>query len=139
MSLLSILTAILPIFAFANAGISIERFSMDYFVHPVPLGIALGLFFGKQLGVFSMCWLGVKLGAARLPEGINWTQVYGISALAGIGFTMSLFIGGLAFEESGVNLLFDERLGIIIGSILSALVGYLVLRAALPKAAADQD
>jgi len=124
---------ILPVFAFANAGISLSGVSVDSFFHPVPLGIMTGLFVGKQVGVFLFCWLGVLLGAARLPEGLRWGHIYGVALICGVGFTMSLFIGSLAFEETGVNLLFDERLGIIAGSVLSGACGYIVLRMTLPK------
>ena len=119
---------ILPLFAFANAGISLTGVGFDALFHPVPMGIAAGLFLGNQIGVFSMCWMGVKLGWARLPDGATWRQLYGVAAMCGIGFTMSLFIGSLAFENSGVDQFFDERLGIIVGSGLSAALGYLVLR-----------
>jgi NhaA family Na+:H+ antiporter len=119
---------ILPIFAFANAGISLEGVGLDTLMHPVPLGIAAGLFIGKQLGVFGFFWMGVKLGWAQLPEGTNWMQLYGLALISGIGFTMSLFIGSLAFENTGVDRFFDERLGIIVGSLLSAVAGYWVLR-----------
>ncbi len=122
---------ILPIFAFANSGISLVGVGLDYLLHPVPLGIAAGLFVGKQIGVLLFCWLGVKFGFADLPEGSKWGSLYGVSLLCGVGFTMSLFIGSLAFEETGDNLLFDERVGIIFGSILSAVVGYLVLNKSL--------
>ncbi len=122
---------ILPIFAFANAGVSLSGLSMESLVHPVPLGIMAGLFVGKQLGVFIFCWLGVRLGVARLPSDLRWTHIYGTALLCGVGFTMSLFIGSLAFEETGVNLLFDERLGILVGSILSGICGYLILRMTL--------
>jgi Na+:H+ antiporter, NhaA family len=118
---------VLPLFAFANAGISLEGVGLDYVLHPVPLGIALGLFLGKQLGVFGFCWIGIKLGWASLPKDMDLIHLYGVSLLCGVGFTMSLFIGSLAFEETDVNLLFDERLGIIIGSLLSGVLGYLVL------------
>lgn len=118
---------VLPIFAFANAGLSLAGVGMDYVLHPVPLGIALGLFFGKQIGVFGFCWVAVKTGLATLPTGINWIKLYGVSLLCGVGFTMSLFIGSLAFGEATVELPFDERLGIIIGSLLSGILGYLVL------------
>ena len=123
---------VLPIFAFANAGISLAGVSMATFFHPVPLGIMAGLFFGKQIGVFLFCWVGVKLGLAQLPGDLRWTHIYGTALLCGVGFTMSLFIGSLAFEETGVNLLFDERLGIIGGSVLSGICGYFVLRKSLP-------
>lgn len=118
---------VLPVFAFANAGISLEGIGVDYILHPVPLGIAAGLFIGKQIGVFGFCWLGLKLGIASLPKGVDLVQLYGVALLCGVGFTMSLFIGSLAFEETDVNLLFDDRLGIIIGSLLSGISGYLVL------------
>jgi NhaA family Na+:H+ antiporter len=123
---------ILPIFAFVNAGINLTGVGIEEVLHNVPLGIALGLFVGKQLGVFGLCWLVIQLGLTSLPKGISWTSLYGTAALCGVGFTMSLFIGSLAFEETGVNLLFDERLGIIIGSLISGLAGYLILRFSLP-------
>ncbi len=122
---------ILPIFAFANAGIIFSGAGVDQIFHSVPVGIALGLFIGKQLGIFSICWVAIKLNLTRLPARMSWGSLYGASALCGIGFTMSLFIGSLAFEESGVNLLFDERLGIIVGSLASGILGYLILRASL--------
>jgi NhaA family Na+:H+ antiporter len=123
---------ILPVFAFANAGITLANVGMEHFLHPVPLGIALGLFVGKQLGVFGICWLVIKLGLARMPSGMNWGSLYGTAVLCGIGFTMSLFIGSLAFEETGVSQTFDERLGIILGSVGSGILGYWVLHAKLP-------
>ena len=122
---------ILPLFAFVNAGISLEGVGSGAILHPVPLGIILGLFLGKQLGIFAFCWLGIKLGIASLPEKVNWSGLYGAGILCGVGFTMSLFIGSLAFEESGVNMLFNDRLGIIFGSLLSGIVGFLVLKSAL--------
>lgn len=124
---------ILPLFAFVNSGISLSGIGLNELLHGVPVGIACGLFIGKQLGIFSFCWLGVKLNLCRLPEEMDWRTLYGTAILCGIGFTMSLFIGSLAFEETGANLLFDERLGIIIGSLLSGIVGYLVLRRTLPN------
>jgi NhaA family Na+:H+ antiporter len=122
---------VLPVFAFANAGISFSGVGGEQLLHSVPLGIALGLFAGKQAGVFGLCWLAIKLKLTSLPDGMSWSALYGTAALCGIGFTMSLFIGSLAFEETGVNLMFDERLGIILGSLLSGFVGYIVLRASL--------
>jgi NhaA family Na+:H+ antiporter len=122
---------ILPIFAFANAGIRIFGLGVEEIFHSVPLGIALGLFFGKQLGIFGLCWFAIKAKTTSLPERMTWGTLYGAAALCGVGFTMSLFIGSLAFEETGVNLLFDERLGIILGSLISGIVGYLVLRRSL--------
>ena len=122
---------VLPVFAFANAGISLRGMSAEQLFHDVPIGIGLGLFFGKQIGIFAFCWLFIQLKVTRLPQGMSWLSLYGTSALCGIGFTMSLFIGSLAFEETGVNLLFDERLGIIFGSLASGLLGYSILRASL--------
>jgi Na+:H+ antiporter, NhaA family len=124
---------IMPLFAFFNSGIDLRGFGLEKISHPVPLGIALGLFFGKQLGVFAFCWVGIKLGAAELSRDISWPAFYGISVLCGVGFTMSLFIGSLAFEETGTNLLFDERLGIILGSLLSGMAGYVILRQSLRR------
>jgi NhaA family Na+:H+ antiporter len=125
---------ILPLFAFANAGIDFEGMGFEQLFHNVPLGIALGLFFGNQIGVFGLSWLAIKTGLAKLPDGVSWLSLYGTASLCGIGFTMSFFIGSLAFEETGVNLLFDERLGILFGSIISGIVGYSVLRFSLKKA-----
>ena len=122
---------VLPVFAFANAGIALKGVGMEQIFHSVPLGIALGLFFGKQIGVFGFCFLIVKTGLTKLPEGINWLSLYGTSALCGIGFTMSLFIGSLAFEDTGANLLFDEKLGVILGSLASGIFGYLILNLSL--------
>ena len=129
----SVTFLILPLFAFTNASVVLSNVTLTSLLHPIPLGIALGLFLGKQLGIFGFCYLGVKLGIAHLPQGINWKLLYGISLIAGVGFTMSLFISSLSFEKTGVNLLFDERLGILVGSILSGVTGYLVLRSALRK------
>ena len=129
----SVTFIILPVFAFVNGGISLENFSPSYLTHPIPLGIFLGLFIGKQFGIFAFCYLAVKMKIAKLPRGINWHVLYGTSILAGVGFTMSLFIASLSFAKTEVNLLFDERLGIMMGSIVSAIVGYLVLRSALKK------
>jgi NhaA family Na+:H+ antiporter len=130
---------ILPVFAFANAGVQMVGVSFDSFLHPVPVGIALGLLVGKQIGIFGLCWLSVVLGLVKLPNGLNFRSLYGVSLLCGVGFTMSLFIGSLAFEASGVNLLFDERLGILAGSLLSGVAGYLVLAMVLPKTSASSD
>jgi Na+:H+ antiporter, NhaA family len=122
---------VLPLFAFANSGIALKGVGTEFLLHPVTLGIAAGLFIGKPLGVFVSCGLAIKSGLAKLPPGTNWVDLYGVSLLCGIGFTMSFFIGSLSFEHAGVNRLFDERLGIIIGSLLSAVAGYLVLRRSL--------
>lgn len=117
---------VLPMFAFANAGVSLEGISLASFVEPVTLGIALGLFVGKQVGIFVPIWLAIKSGIAPMPNGAGWAQLYGISLLCGIGFTMSFFIGGLAFELSDFDA--PVRLGVLTGSILSAIAGYAVLR-----------
>ncbi len=125
---------VLPMFAFVNAGINLRDIGFDDLLHRVPLGIAAGLFLGKQIGIFGLCAIAIKLGLARLPEGAGWGGLYGVSALCGVGFTMSLFIGSLAFEGVAIDqeLVFDERLGIILGSVLSGITGYLVLRFTLP-------
>ncbi|WP_372843503.1 Na+/H+ antiporter NhaA [Psychrobacter sp.] len=120
---------ILPLFAFANAGISLKGAGIGELFHSVPLGIAAGLFIGKQIGVMVMCWLIFKLGISTMPKGMNYKQIYGAALLCGVGFTMSLFIGGLAF--AGETPLFDERLGIIMGSIVSGIAGYMMLKATL--------
>ncbi len=122
---------VLPVFAFANAGINLSGIGLEQVTHPVPMGIALGLFLGKQIGIFGLCWLFIQLKIAKLPAGMNFFSLYGTAALCGVGFTMSLFIGSLAFEETGVDLLFDERLGIIIGSLASGILGFLVLKTSL--------
>ncbi|MGB5210327.1 MAG: Na+/H+ antiporter NhaA [Gammaproteobacteria bacterium] len=126
---------ILPLFAFANAGIPLGGVTLEYALHPVPLGVFTGLFVGKQIGILLFAWLGVLFGLARLPRGLSWMHIYGVGLLCGVGFTMSMFISSLAFENTGVNQLFDERLGIIIGSLLSGAAGYFVLRAVLPASA----
>lgn len=128
---------ILPIFAFANAGLSLQGVGLTQLLHGVPLGIALGLFVGKQVGVFGLCVIAIKLRWADMPRGAGWLSLYGISCLCGVGFTMSLFIGSLAFESSGTDRIFDERLGILVGSLLSGLLGLLVLRFGLGKPARD--
>lgn len=117
---------ILPLFAFANAGISLAGTSADSLMHGVPMGIALGLFIGKQIGVMLPVIIMTKLGLAQLPNGANFKQVYGVSLLCGIGFTMSLFVSGLAFGSNFTE--YDPRLGIILGSVISGIAGYLVLR-----------
>jgi NhaA family Na+:H+ antiporter len=122
--------AILPLFAFANTGISFAGLTIESFLHGVPLGIAAGLFFGNQIGVFGLTWLAIKSGVAELPKGANWLQIYGVSLLCGIGFTMSLFISSLAFETAGPDFKVDDRLGILVGSLLSGVTGYIVLRLA---------
>lgn len=118
---------ILPLFAFANAGISLTGVSLDALLNPVPLGIAAGLFIGKQVGIFGACWLAIKLGLAKLPEGATWMQFYAVTILCGIGFTMSLFIGSLAFEAQGTEYMIDVKLGVLVGSLLSAVLGSILI------------
>ncbi|WP_413875425.1 Na+/H+ antiporter NhaA [Albidovulum sp.] len=123
-----VLFLIVPVFAFANAGVVIQGLTLSSLVSALPLGIAGGLVIGKQAGVFLTTWALVRLGLARLPEGVGWAHVYGLACLAGIGFTMSLFIGGLSFtDQARMN---EVRLGVLTGSALSALLGYAVLRRA---------
>lgn len=122
----SVAYVILPLFAFMNTGISLAGLSINSILEPIPLGIALGLFLGKQLGIFGACWLAIQLRIAQLPSGIGWWELYGVALLGGIGFTMSLFISSLAFE--GTTLVTNDRLGILVGSIASALLGYLILK-----------
>lgn len=121
---------VLPVFAFANAGVALNGIGLDALTHGVPVGVALGLFIGKQLGVFGLCALAIRAGLVNMPKGMNWLSLYGTALLCGIGFTMSLFIGSLAFDGSAGNALFDERLGIILGSLASGIAGYLVLKKA---------
>lgn len=117
---------IMPLFAFTNAGINLAELSWDSFTHSLTLGIACGLFFGKQIGVMLAVAIGVALRLFRAPSGASWSQIYGVAILTGIGFTMSLFIGGLAFPESHQGA--EVRLGVLTGSIASAVFGYIVLR-----------
>ncbi|WP_417680268.1 Na+/H+ antiporter NhaA [Roseibium sp.] len=117
---------ILPLFAFANAGVSFAGIGLESFSEPVALGISLGLFAGKQIGIFLTLWITITIGLAPMPRGANWGQVYGVALLCGIGFTMSLFIGTLAFETQ--EYVAQLRLGVLTGSILSATLGYLLLR-----------
>ncbi|MEF1255000.1 MULTISPECIES: Na+/H+ antiporter NhaA [unclassified Vibrio] len=130
---------ILPLFAFANAGISLEGVSLDGLTSMLPLGIALGLLIGKPLGIFSFSWLAVKSGIAKLPEGINFVHIFAVSVLCGIGFTMSIFISSLAFGS--VNAEFDTyaRLGILMGSTTAAVLGYFLLHVSLPKKVASVE
>lgn len=125
--------AILPIFAFANAGINLAGVGIEQVLHPVPMGIALGLFFGKQVGIFGLCWLAIKCKVAQMPKGMDWCSLYSTAVLCGVGFTMSLFIGSLAFDSAVTGALFDERLGIILGSLLSGTVGFFMLKWCLSK------
>lgn len=119
---------ILPVFAFFNAGVSFLGISWHSFIEIIPLGIGLGLLLGKQFGVMLASWIAVKLGFAKLPHGVNWIWLYGIALICGIGFTMSLFIGSLAFDHIGHKYEASVRLGVIMGSFLSGIIGYGVLR-----------
>ena len=125
---------ILPLFAFANAGISLAGMKLADLFTGVPLAIMVGLLVGKQVGVFGFSWLAIKMKLCELPEGISWQQLYGAAILCGVGFTMSLFIGSLAFEEGGVlGTTRPDRLGIIAGSLLAGIAGFVVLKIATPN------
>ena len=124
---------ILPLFAFANAGVPLSGVTLESFTHHVPMGIAAGLLLGKTLGVFGLTWLAVKTSMATLPTGANWGQVFGVSILCGIGFTMSLFVGSLAFAPGASEYAGMDRMGILTGSILAALIGYAVTAMASGK------
>ncbi len=118
---------IVPIFGFANAGVNLEGMGVEQILAPLPIGIALGLFAGKQIGIFGSVWLAVKFGVAGKLRGATWLQIYGTAMLCGIGFTMSLFIGGLAFPGN-VLLIEEAKIGVLLGSAVSGIVGFLVLR-----------
>lgn len=118
--------AIMPIFAFANSGVEFKNFTMDDLMSSVSLGIIAGLFFGKQIGVFAFVWISEKLNLCKRPPKVTWGQIYGVAILTGIGFTMSLFIGTLAFDDPALNT--QVRLSVIVASFLSAIIGYSVLR-----------
>jgi NhaA family Na+:H+ antiporter len=125
---------ILPLFAFSNAGVNLQGLGLSDLLQPIPLGIVLGLFVGKQVGVFTFAWAAVQLGLAKLPTGVTFKHLYGAAILCGIGFTMSLLIGMLAFENALAGQAVQvDRLGIVAGSSLAALVGYVVLHLVLPK------
>jgi NhaA family Na+:H+ antiporter len=128
---------IVPLFGFANAGVSLEGMGLSDLFAPLPLGIAAGLFFGKQLGIFGAVWLSVRLGLATKLRGASWLQIYAVSVLCGIGFTMSLFIGALAFPGDPARVE-EAKIGVLAGSFLSAIVGYALLRLA-PGAAGHQE
>lgn len=124
---------ILPLFAFANAGLSLTGMSVDALTHPVTLGVILGLLVGKPVGILCFVGAAVVMGIARLPDKVTWSQLLGVALACGIGFTMSLFIAGLAFQHGGGDYFSGDRLGILTGSVFSALIGYLVLQFSLPK------
>ena len=117
---------IMPLFAFANAGVSLEGLSLLSLLQPVPLGILLGLFVGKQVGVMIFSFFAVKFGVAQMPNNSNWLSLYGVSVLTGIGFTMSLFVGNLAFAEN-TQYIDGVKIGVLAGSLLSTLFGYFIL------------
>ena len=117
---------IMPLFAFANAGVSLEGLSFNSLLQPVPLGILLGLFVGKQLGVFVFSYASIKLGLAKLPNNSNWISFYAVGVLTGIGFTMSLFVGNLAFVNN-MEYMDGVKIGVLSGSLLSTIVGYFLL------------
>ena len=123
---------IMPIFAFANAGVSLEGLSFSSLLQPVPLGILLGLFVGKQVGVMIFSFIAVKTGAAQMPDKSSWLSLYGVSILTGIGFTMSLFVGNLAFAEN-IQYIDGVKIGVLAGSLLSTLFGYFILLFSLKK------
>ncbi|MEX5502747.1 Na+/H+ antiporter NhaA [Pseudomonas putida] len=125
--------AILPLFAFANAGVSLAGMTVESFTHPVPMGIAVGLLLGKTVGVFGLTWLAVKLRLAALPEGAGWGQILGVAILCGIGFTMSLFVGSLAFAPGTSEYAGMDRMGILTGSFFAAVIGYAVTAMASRK------
>lgn len=116
---------ILPVFAFANAGVDFSGITVEHLKDPVPLGIALGLFLGKQVGIFTFTALMIRSGLARMPDRASWLQLYGVSVMCGIGFTMSLFIGSLAFNSE--LLMTETRLGVLLGSVCSGILGYCIL------------
>lgn len=124
---------ILPIFAFANAGVPLGNMSLDMLVSPVPLGIAAGLVLGKPLGVMLASFIAVKLKVAELPAGISWRHLFPVAMMCGIGFTMSMFIASLAFANAGANYNDLARLGILMGSMIAAVLGYFWLSSVLPK------
>lgn len=125
--------AILPIFAFANAGLSLTGISIDDLTHPVTMGVVAGLLIGKPLGILLFVGLAVGLRFAQLPKDVDWRQILGVAFACGIGFTMSLFIAGLAFEHGSGDYFYGDRLGILVGSVLSALAAYILLHLSLPR------
>ena len=124
--------AILPLFAFVNAGLSLSGIGFADALAPVPMGIALGLLLGKPIGVFGAGWIAVRMGWAQRPDEVGWGALFGMAVLCGIGFTMSLFIGSLAFDQGGTLYAESNRLGILLGSAVAALIGLELLHRALP-------
>ncbi len=133
---------VVPIFGFANAGVSLEGLGLENLLDPLPLAVGAGLVIGKQVGIFSSVWAMVKLGVVKMPQGCSWPEVWGVSILCGIGFTMSLFIGELAFAgtDEAARLLRDEaKIGILMGSLISAILGYVVLRLTTDRPESAED
>ena len=128
---------IIPVFAFANAGVVLSGMQLSDLFQPLPLGIALGLLIGKQVGVFGVTYALVKLGVARLPHGANWLHIYGVACLAGVGFTMSLFIGGLSFADP--EMMNQVRLGVLSGSVISGILGYAALMLASSRQEEEEE
>lgn len=129
---------IVPIFGFANAGVSLEGLGVEALTDPLPIAIAAGLFLGKQVGIFATVWVADRIGFAPRPDNANWAEIWGVSILCGIGFTMSLFIGGLAFPDTPI-LVEEAKIGILTGSAISAIVGFIVLRLTTSHPAAECD
>ncbi|MFW8590055.1 Na+/H+ antiporter NhaA [Glaciecola sp. 2405UD65-10] len=125
--------AILPLFAFANAGVQLVGTTSEQIFNPIVIGVMLGLFIGKQIGIFGACYLAVKTGLAKLPKGVTFQQLYGASVLCGIGFTMSLFIGSLAFETASADYMNSVKVGVLAGSILSAILGGFIISRSAKK------
>jgi len=126
---------VLPLFAFFNAGVSIDKGILEVMLEPVTLGIIIGLFVGKQIGVLGASWIAIKSGYGNIPDGVSWGQIWGAGCLAGVGFTMSLFITELAFKDP--MLISQAKIGILIASLISGIVGYIILSKALPQNAAE--
>ena len=127
---------VVPIFALANAGVSFAGMQVSAVLEPLPLGIALGLLLGKQIGIFGFAWLTVKTGISTLPPGVSWMQIWGLSLIAAIGFTMSLFIGNLAF--SSPEMINAVKVGVLSGSIVAAIAGVIILKAAAKPTVASE-
>lgn len=125
--------AILPLFAFANAGIPFDNVRLSTIVETIPLGIMLGLFLGKQVGILGACWLAIKTKLASMPEAASWRHLYAVALICGIGFTMSLFIGSLAYDGRGLHYVEVVRIGVVLGSVLSAVIGSLFIWLFCPR------
>ncbi|KAB7898432.1 Na+/H+ antiporter NhaA [Rouxiella sp. S1S-2] len=123
---------ILPLFAFANAGVSLQGVTAEGVMSLLPMGIAAGLLFGKPIGIMLFCWVSMKLKITRLPPGVNFKQIAAVSVLCGIGFTMSIFLASLAFGDADASMMIYAKIGILTGSVLAAVIGYLLLSRALP-------